>query len=684
MLLCSSIVCAQAVRKSIASLDPNGTEIASLRHGVSIMMQRSPTDPTSWIFQANIHATYDTPTTPQQMAAWNSCQHGSFFFFAWHRMYLFFFERILRAAAGDPRLTLPYWNYTDSRQRALPVVFRQPQNASNPLFVPNRAGPMNDGSGRLPDADVDVSRAFADIDFDTPHAAPADSFGGQTESGPVHFDAPHGDFESTPHDVVHVDIGGSPNGQCAGGWMTDPQCAARDPVFFLHHANVDRLWNRWIALGGGRQDPIADAVWTTTNFTFFDETGKSVQMTGKQIVNAATQLNYCYDDDPGCMGPGFAWSPLTNTTGFGNISRDPTWIGDFTASGRSQVLFYSPGDDNWWLGSFNGSQFTWALIGNTKGFGHRINDGRPFWIGRFSTTDRDQVLFYYPGDDNWWLGTINGAQLSWTLVGNTKGFGHAINDGRPFWIGDFNGGGRADVLFYYPGDDNWWLGTFSGTQLGWSLVGNTKGFGHRINDGRPFWTGKFSSASDQVLFYYPGDDNWWLGTINGGRLSWNLVGNTRGFGHAINDGRPFWIGNFNGAGRSDVLFYYPGDDNWWLGAVNGGQLGWSLVGNTRGFGHGIDDGRPFWTGTFNAAGRTNVLFYYPGDGNWWLSTDNTATAQFDWALVSSTREPTDIDFGDTSHDPTWIGDFTGSGHSQVLFYYPGDGNWWLGSYAVKR
>ena len=52
-------------------------------------------------------------------------------------------------------------------------------------------------------------------------------------------------------------------------------------------------------------------------------------------------------------------------------------------------------------------------------------------------------------------------QLVWCFGGQHAGFGHAINDGRPFWIGDFNGDGRADVLFYYPGDDNWWLGSLT-------------------------------------------------------------------------------------------------------------------------------------------------------------------------------------------------------------------------------
>ena len=192
--------------------------------------------------------------------------------------------------------------------------------------------------------------------------------------------------------------------------------------------------------------------------------------------------------------------------------------------GQADILFYFPGDDNWWLGTFAaGNQLQWKLAGNTKGFGHGINDGRPFWIGDFNGDGRADILFYFPGDDNWWLGTFSSGsnQLNWSLAGNTKGFGHGINDGRPFWIGDFNGDGRADILFYFPGDDNWWLGTFAaGNQLQWKLAGNTKGFGHGINVGRPFWIGDFNGDSkDDVLFYFPGDDNWWLGTFSSGQQS---------------------------------------------------------------------------------------------------------------------------------------------------------------------
>src|SRR4029079_18119884 len=137
-----------------------------------------------------------------------------------------------------------------------------------------------------------------------------------------------------------------------------------------------------------------------------------------------------------------------------------------------------------------------------------------------------------------------------------------VGDGRPIWIGDFTGDGKSDVLFYYPGDMNWWLGSFDGTSLDWQLAGNTKGFG-QVGDGRPFWVGDFTGdGKSDVLFYFPGDKNWWLGSFDGAKLNWTLAGKSSGFAQ-FGDGRPFWVGDFTGDGKSDVLFYFPGDKNWW-------------------------------------------------------------------------------------------------------------------------
>jgi hypothetical protein len=274
------------VRQSIASLTP--AQIASLQHGIQVMMSRTASDPTSYRFQANIHGTYDSATTPPEMQSWNNCEHGSYYFPSWHRMYLYFFDRILRAAAGDPNLVLPYWNWTDSAQRTLPLPFRQPANASNPLYIapPGRPAALDAGTASLGAGTVDFSAAFVDVNFDSPTGSGA-SFGGQI-AAPMQFNGPHGDFESQPHDVVHVAL---------GGLMRDPDTAAQDPIFWLHHANIDRMWNRWLAQGGGRTD-ATDAAWLNTTFTFYDEAGHAVYLTGAEIVDTVGQLNYRYDDDP--------------------------------------------------------------------------------------------------------------------------------------------------------------------------------------------------------------------------------------------------------------------------------------------------------------------------------------------------------------------------------------------------
>ena len=274
------------VRQSIASLTP--AQVTSLRHGIAVMMSRPASDPTSFHFQANIHGTYDSTTTSQEMQSWNNCEHGSYYFLSWHRMYLYFFDRILRAASGDPKLVLPYWNWTDSAQRTLPLAFRQPADASNPLYIapPGRPAALDAGTASLGAGTVDYSVAFASAAFDSPHGS-GSSFGGQI-APPMQYNGPHGDFESQPHDVVHVAL---------GGLMSDPNTAAEDPIFWLHHANIDRMWNRWLAQAGGRSD-ATDAAWLNTKFTFYDEAGHAVYLTGAEIEHTVSQLNYRYDDDP--------------------------------------------------------------------------------------------------------------------------------------------------------------------------------------------------------------------------------------------------------------------------------------------------------------------------------------------------------------------------------------------------
>ena len=267
---------------------------------VQVMQARPASDPTSWTYQAAIHATF---AAPPPGANWNDCQHQSWFFLPWHRMYLYYFERIVRKAvidAGGPaEFALPYWNYDQPFPgNSLPPAFRTPtlpDGTANPLFVPSprrSAGLM--AGGQVPATATSSTVAMSMTDFSSPPQLL--SFGGG-RVGPAHFGGALGALESTPHNVMHPTIGGASSGQCQGGLMTDPRCAALDPIFWLHHANIDRLWNRWLALGGGRANP-SEAGWLTQTFVFHDETGAQVTLSGADVVDSAAQLGYVYDDVP--------------------------------------------------------------------------------------------------------------------------------------------------------------------------------------------------------------------------------------------------------------------------------------------------------------------------------------------------------------------------------------------------
>jgi tyrosinase len=132
------------------------------------------------------------------------------------------------------------------------------------------------------------------------------SFGGG-RTAVAHFGIAPGALELTPHNVIHGQIGGPGAGQCQGGLMSDARCAARDPIFWLHHANIDRLWNDWLALGGNRANPTEEA-WLEQSFVFHDETGATVTLTGSEVVDSAAQLGYVYDNVPLTRAVGIAAS----------------------------------------------------------------------------------------------------------------------------------------------------------------------------------------------------------------------------------------------------------------------------------------------------------------------------------------------------------------------------------------
>jgi tyrosinase len=270
-------------RRNVWTLPSGDPTLEEYAEAVAIMRARPATQVTSWSYQAAMHGTVATPQKP----LWNGCQHFGWYFLPWHRMFIYYFEQIVRAAVvqagGSPHWTLPYWDYGAGGQQAtLPHAFRHATlsgGAHNPLFVSQRAPGINTGSA-LSSAVASPAHALS-----RPHYVGVTLFGGG-QSPVVQFDGATGAVEQTPHNDVHNAVGGQ------SGWMADPDRAAADPIFWLHHANIDRLWWKWT--GAGHSNPT-DPAWRNQSFSFFDAHGTKVHKSCVD-VRLTAQLGYTYED----------------------------------------------------------------------------------------------------------------------------------------------------------------------------------------------------------------------------------------------------------------------------------------------------------------------------------------------------------------------------------------------------
>ena len=273
------------VRRNVYHMDWAGPQFAAFREGVRVMMTRAEDDPTSWKYQAAIHGILGGPVHPLHQ----TCTHHTFYFFPWHRAYLYYFERILRAAAGVATLALPYWNYSILGQAALPQPFRLPADATNKLYV---AGRSMTGTSEVDSFTANYMDDLAEPVFTSTMSGSSvihRGFGGARRATPDHFLSQSfgGTLETGVHDGVHGAV---------GGWMNNVEQSANDPIFWLHHANIDRLWNRWIEMGAGRLNET-DAAWLDTTYHFFDETKVQRPIRARDVLSTI-QLGYRYDDDP--------------------------------------------------------------------------------------------------------------------------------------------------------------------------------------------------------------------------------------------------------------------------------------------------------------------------------------------------------------------------------------------------
>jgi tyrosinase len=298
---------ARALRTRYNVKTPKGKQmLAKYATAVGLMMDATkfpPSDPRSWTFQWYTHWVPGDISWPQAavdkknaidkafagkpandpgrllaQAMWDDCQAHStnpgdpnffqeMYFCVWHRFYVYYFEQIIRAVLNDASFTLPYWNYLSGQvsDLSLPPEFR---DTASPLFRPNRNAWVNAGER---------------IDKFNPGVLNLDAL-----DETLYIDSPDGGqgfcpiLDGNPHGLVHVLIGGPQN-------MGAVPTAAGDPIFWVHHCNIDRLWESWNRIPN-RTNPV----WPSRVFPFADGQGAAVSALPAK-ANRTALLQYKYD-----------------------------------------------------------------------------------------------------------------------------------------------------------------------------------------------------------------------------------------------------------------------------------------------------------------------------------------------------------------------------------------------------
>jgi|GEM_PF-1069831 len=260
-----------------------------------------------------------------------------------------------------------------------------------------------------------------------------------------------------------------------------------------------------------------------------------------------------------------------------------------------------------------------------------------WYVGDFNGDGRSDIMKYVEGESGGQVLLSDGSKF--VYKGSWTGAGHGA-DG--WYVGDFNGDGRSDLMRYLPNVSANEVFLSNGTRFAGSNNWLTSGHGA---DG--WYVGDFNGdGRSDLMRYVPNPSGSEVFLSNGKGFifngSWTPAGNGA-------DG--WYVGDFNGDGRSDLLRYVPG--------VSGGEVflsdGTQFVynGSWTGAGNG---GNGWYLGKFSGTGRTDIMRYVLllSGADVFLNTGTGFDYDGSW---------TPAGYGDND----WhVGDFNGDGREDLL------------------
>lgn len=171
----------------------------------------------------------------------NACLHGSEMVWFWHRAFLLHFENRLRATnvSGASNITLPYWDWAELASG--PHGFPKAYEGSFPALLHDRKDHSSTATTLSPlsvarNSNTEIGGQFVAGIMNNSEWS---DFGG-TIDGPS---SQKGSLEAETHDEIH--------GAYIGKENRNSIRSANDPIFWAHHANLDRLVDQWQGMHTG-------------------------------------------------------------------------------------------------------------------------------------------------------------------------------------------------------------------------------------------------------------------------------------------------------------------------------------------------------------------------------------------------------------------------------------------------
>lgn len=275
--------------------------IAKYKKALELMKALPDSDPRSFKQQANVHCAYCNGAYHQVGFPNLEYQvHNSWLFLPFHRCYLYFFEKILGKLIDDPNFAMPFWNWDSPAGMQMPPFYAdakspfydQLRNANHqpPTLVDLDYNGRDVASSQQSQISSNLTIMYRQMVSNS--KTPELFFGGPFRAGDDDENGVSGSVENIPHGPVHIWCGDNtqPNYEDMGNFYS----AGRDPIFYAHHSNLDRLWNIWKTLGDRRRD-LSDSDWLNASFLFYDENAQLVRVKVLDCLDT-TKLGYDYKD----------------------------------------------------------------------------------------------------------------------------------------------------------------------------------------------------------------------------------------------------------------------------------------------------------------------------------------------------------------------------------------------------